>query len=134
MASLTAEQLLEDARRGLARLSPADAWREAQSGSALLVDTRCAEARTEHGVIPGSVHAPLSVLYWRADATSSYRDPRIAKTGRRLVLLCADGYSSSIAAAALQQLGHPDATDVDGGFTAWAEAGLPVTRDAEQGG
>jgi len=131
MASLTAEQLLEDARRGLARLTPAGAWREAQAGTVLLVDTRCGDARAENGIIPGSVHAPLSVLYWRADATSPYRDPRIAEAGKRLVLLCADGFSSSIAAAALQQLGHPDATDVDGGFTAWMAAGLPLVPGEE---
>jgi len=126
VGSLTADQLLERARRTLDRLDPAAAWSAAQDGSILLVDTRSADARARTGVIPGSVHAPLSVLYWRADPASPHRNPAIAEDGRRLVLLCADGYSSSLAAATLQELGHADATDVIGGMTAWQEAGLPL--------
>jgi rhodanese-related sulfurtransferase len=69
------------------------------------------------------VHVPRSVLEWRADPTSSTHDPALA--GRRLVLVCAQGYSSSLAAATLVELGV-DAGDLDGGFEAWAAAGLPV--------
>jgi rhodanese-related sulfurtransferase/mannose-6-phosphate isomerase-like protein (cupin superfamily) len=123
---MTADQLLERARRSLDRLDPAAAWVAAQEGSILLVDTRSNDARARTGIIPGSVHAPLSVLYWRADRSSPHKDPRIADDERRLVLLCTDGYSSSIAAATLQELGHADATDVDGGVTAWERAGLPL--------
>jgi rhodanese-related sulfurtransferase len=126
MTNLTAEALLQRARTSLDRLSPAQAWDALQVDSITLVDTRCAELRSSTGVIPGSVHAPLSVLYWRADPSSPHDDPRISHSGRRLVLLCADGYSSSIAAATLQELGHVAATDVDGGFSAWRAAGLPV--------
>jgi rhodanese-related sulfurtransferase len=126
MPNLTADALLERARTSLERISPADAWEALSAGRITLVDTRCAELRAAAGVVPGSVHAPLSVLYWRADPASPHHDPRVSQSGRRLVLLCADGYSSSIAAATLQELGHATATDVDGGFTAWREAGLPV--------
>jgi rhodanese-related sulfurtransferase len=126
MPPLTAEALLQRARTTLERLSPAQAWEALQADSITLVDTRCAEQREVSGVIPGSVHAPLSVLFWRADPASPHHDPRVSQSGRRLVLLCADGYSSSIAAATLQELGHASATDVDGGFTAWRAARLPV--------
>lgn len=126
VTNLTASALLERARASLERLSPQQTWMLLQAGEITLVDTRCAELRAETGTIPGSVHAPLSVLYWRADPASPHQDPRVSQSGRRLVLLCADGYSSSIAAATLQEMGHTDATDVDGGFTAWRLADLPV--------
>ena len=67
MTNLTAEALLQRARTSLDRLSPAQAWDALQADSITLVDTRCAELRNSTGVVPGSVHAPLSVLYWRAD-------------------------------------------------------------------
>jgi len=121
----TINELLEQARARLDRLQPAEALAESHRG-AILVDTRCAEAREATGVIPGSVHVPLSVLYWRLDPASGYQDPRLADPGRRIVLLCADGYSSSLAAATLRDLGFARATDVAGGFNAWAAAGLPV--------
>ena len=126
MTNLTAEDLLQRARISLDRLSPVQAWDALQAGSITLVDTRCAELRASTGVVPGSVHTPLSVLYWRADPTSPHHDPRVSQSGRQLVLLCADGYSSSIAAATLHELGHASATDIDGGFTAWRSAELPV--------
>jgi len=93
---------------------------------AILIDLRCADERRENGIIPGSVHVPLSVLFWRLDQTSGYDDPRLSDPTREVVLLCADGYSSSLAAATLQDLGFDRATDVIGGFTAWAGAGLPL--------
>jgi rhodanese-related sulfurtransferase len=119
--------LLEAARSRLERLEPQAALR-AQAEGALIVDTRCAELRRNDGVIPSSVHVPLSVLFWRLDATSGYADPALTDTGRRIVLCCAHGYSSSIAAATLHELGFDGATDIVGGFEAWAAAGLPVTH------
>jgi rhodanese-related sulfurtransferase len=127
MAARTIGDLVDEARAGLQRLEPAAALAAMQDG-ALLIDTRCAEARARHGVIEGSHHVPLSVLFWRVDDTSGHHDPRLARRDAQLVLLCADGYSSSIAAATLQQLGFDRATDVVGGFTAWRAAGLPVSR------
>jgi rhodanese-related sulfurtransferase len=119
--------LLDAARSRLERLEPEVAFR-AQGEGALIVDTRCAELRRDDGVIPGSVHVPLSVLYWRLDATSGHADPRLTDTERRIVLCCAHGYSSSMAAATLHDLGFSRATDIVGGFEAWAASGLPVTR------
>jgi rhodanese-related sulfurtransferase len=123
----TIGELLASARARLDRLDPIAAHREQLNG-ALLIDTRSRELRQETGVIPGSVHVPLSVLYWRLDPSSETRDVRLADLERRVVLICAHGYSSSLAAATLQQLGFAQATDVVGGFEAWASAGLPVER------
>lgn len=121
----TIDQLLACARARLHRQEPAAAL-AAQRDGAILVDLRCADQRRRNGIIPGSFHAPLSVLFWRLDPTSGHDDPRLSDPLRQIVLLCADGYSSSLAAATLHDLGFARATDVVGGFTAWAAAGLPL--------
>jgi rhodanese-related sulfurtransferase len=111
------DSLLSRARAGLTRLTPEQA-RVAWQEGALLVDTRSGdEQREQGGVIPGALHHPLSVLLWRLDALP--RDTRV-------VLICRHGYSSSLAAAQLHELGFRDATDVEGGFEAWQAAGLPT--------
>ena len=122
--------LLEAARARLDRLEP-KAAREAVVAGAVIVDTRCADARRTTGVIPGSVHVPLSVLYWRLDPTSGHDDKRLSDPTRQVILVCADGYSSSLAAATLHDLGFERATDAIGGFNGWVAAGLPVERLAE---
>jgi len=126
----TIDELLARSRARLDRLMPEAALAE-QAAGALIVDTRCAEARAEHGTIPGSVHVPLSVLYWRLDPTSGYDDPSLSGRDRRVIVVCADGYSSSLAAATLRDLGFDRATDLDGGFNAWRAAGLPVEVEPE---
>src|SRR5207237_1948716 len=113
------DRMLAEARSRIDRYTPAEA---AADGAILLVDLRSTDERLEHGVIPGSIHVPRSVLEWRADPMSANHDPALA--GRKLVLVCAQGYSSSLAAAALVQLGV-DAGDLDGGFEAWVAAGFP---------
>ena len=123
----TIDGLLAAARARIDRLTPDDAYAAMLEG-ALLVDTRCGDLRREEGTIPGSVHVPLSVLFWRLDPTSGYDDPSLSDPSRRVVLICAHGYSSSLAAATLRDLGFATAADVVGGFEAWAAAGLPVTR------
>jgi rhodanese-related sulfurtransferase len=127
MGRRTVNDLLDAARASIDRLEPAAAAAEAESG-AVIVDTRCAELRRDDGVIPGAVHVPLSVLYWRLDPASGFEDPALADPDRRVILVCAHGYSSSIAAATLRQLGFSRATDVVGGFEGWQAAGLPVER------
>ncbi len=111
--------MLAEARSRIERYTPA----EAAMADGLLVDLRSHDERERDGTIPGSVHVPRSVLEWRADPTSSTHNPHLA--GRTLILVCAHGFSSSLAAASLVQLGV-DAGDLDGGFEAWAAAGLPV--------
>ena len=92
----------------------------------MLFRSRCTEQREADGYVAGSVHIPLSILYWRLDPTSGYDHPAVSGRDRRLILMCAHGYSSSIAAATLRQLGFTKATDLVGGFEGWARAGLPV--------
>ncbi len=121
----TIDALLREARARLQRLEPKAAFAAMEDG-ALVIDTRCDELRRETGIIAGSVHVPLSVLYWRVDPTSGFGDPRFSDLERQVVLVCAHGYSSSLAAATLQDLGFTRATDVIGGFEAWLAAGLPV--------
>ncbi len=111
--------MLAEARARISRFSPS----EAESSACLLVDTRSNDERERDGIVPGSVHVPLSVLEWRADQTSGYANPALAD--RTLILMCAHGYSSSLAAARLIDLGV-DAGDLHGGFAAWQDAGLPV--------
>jgi rhodanese-related sulfurtransferase len=114
------DRMLAEARSRIARYTPAEA---AAADDILLVDLRPLDTRERTGVIPGSVAVARSVLEWRADPTSGAHDPALA--GRRLVLVCDQGYSSSLAAATLVELGV-DAGDLDGGFDAWVAAGLPV--------
>lgn len=122
---ITVSDLVAASRARIVRLAPRAAHSAAKDG-AILIDTRCAEQRRETGVIPGSVHVPLSVLYWRLDPASGFDDSRLADPERQVILVCAHGYSSSLAAATLQDLGFTRATDIDGGFEAWQAAGLPI--------
>lgn len=127
MTRKTIVDVLDEARRRLDRLDPERAL-AAQRAGALIVDTRSHDERRRTGVIPGSLHIPLSVLPWRLDpaADPSFRSPYVEGLDQQLVLVCAHGYSTSLAAALLQDLGFANATDLDGGFTAWQERGLPV--------
>ena len=124
----TIDGVLAAARRRIEHLPPEAAHRAVADG-ALLVDTRCGDDRRATGVIPGSVHVPLSVLFWRLDPSSGSDDPALSDRARRLILICAHGYSSSLAAATLRDLGFASVADVIGGFEAWSAAGLPVLRE-----
>lgn len=127
MERTTIDDLLNEARSRLERLEPEEAL-AAQRAGALLIDTRSHDERTRDGVIPGSLHIPRSVLEWRLDpdADPAYHNPSIQGLDQWLVLVCAHGYSTSLAAATLQELGFRRATDLVGGFTAWKQRGLPV--------
>ena len=119
------EDLLDESREGLQRLSPADA---ASAGDAVLVDIRGDAQRERDGAIPGAVVIARNVLEWRCAPDSQWRDERVSDPERLVVLICDEGYQSSLAAATLQRLGLRRATDVEGGFQAWRDAGLPVER------
>ena len=114
------DEMLAGARSRIVRYTPAEAE---EARDVLLVDLRSADERERTGLIPGSRHVPRSVLEWRADPTSEWHDPQLS--GRRLVLVCGQGYSSSLAAATLVELGL-DAGDLVGGYEGWVEAGLPT--------
>jgi rhodanese-related sulfurtransferase len=122
---LTADDLLAEARRGLDRLTPLDAA-SAMSAGALLVDVRSELQRERDGIVPGSVFFPRNALEWRCDPASPLWDERVSDLGRWLIVMCDEGYQSSLAAANLRRLGFERATDLAGGFQAWREAGLPV--------
>lgn len=115
----TIEQLLASARARIRRYAPADV-----PLGAVLVDIRAADARRRGGAIGGALHIPRTVLEWRVDPSSAWRTPYL-RGAERLVVVCDHGYASSLAAAALVDLGL-DAGDVIGGFEAWVAAGLPV--------
>jgi rhodanese-related sulfurtransferase len=120
----TIDELLDEARDGLDRLSPSDAERAVGAG-ALLVDIRSEGQRARDGLPAGARFVQRNVLEWRLDPDSPHRDPALARRDRVVILICNEGYQSSLAAATLRRFGL-DATDVIGGFQAWKAAGLPV--------
>ncbi|MCW2965523.1 MAG: putative rhodanese [Actinomycetia bacterium] len=124
MGRRTLDELLRDARATIERLEPAEAWAATHEG-ALIVDTRVDRSA---GVVPGSLHVPLSVLQWRVAPDSAWRNPHVGGLDTRLILICDHGESSSLAAASLRELGFARAGDVVGGFEAWLAAGLPVAE------
>jgi rhodanese-related sulfurtransferase len=123
-ATITVAQLLHAARAGLPRLAPKEAHADVLGGAAL-VDIRSDSQRRENGEIPCARHIPRNVLEWRLDPACPHRDPELARHGRRVIVLCDEGYQSSLAAATLRRFGL-EAADVVGGFRAWRAAGLPV--------
>jgi rhodanese-related sulfurtransferase len=126
MERLSVDELLEIARAGLVRVAPADAA-EAMAGGALLVDIRPVGLRELDGEIPGAIVIDRNVLEWRLDPSSAHRIAEVDEH-KTVILVCDEGYASSLAAATLQQLGLPKATDLVGGFQAWRRDGLPVTK------
>ena len=125
-ARRSVEELLAEARAALpSRLTPAEAF-IAQRGGALLVDIREDDQRRADGLIPGALLVPRNAFEWRCDPSSRWRDPAITSYEQELVVVCQEGYQSSLAAATLQLMGLSHATDLAGGFLAWREAGLPV--------
>jgi rhodanese-related sulfurtransferase len=119
-------QILADARAGLDRLGPEQAHAAMEAG-ALLVDIRSDSQRARDGLIPGARFVPRNVLEWRLDTACPHHDYELGRREARIVLLCDEGYQSSLAAATVRSFGV-SATDVIGGFRAWRAAGLPVER------
>jgi rhodanese-related sulfurtransferase len=122
---VTIEDELAKSRRGLERLSPAEAAAAVDAG-ALLVDIRPIVQRTTDGEIPGALVLERNVLEWRLDPRSAHRVPEVTGPDQVVIVVCDAGYASSLAAASLQAVGLPRATDLDGGFRAWRAAGFPV--------
>ena len=121
----TIDSILAAARARLERLHPYEVPAELEAG-AVLVDIRPAAQRADEGEVPGALVVERNVLEWRFDPASSARLP-VAGYGLRVIVLCSEGYTSSLAAASLQDLGVLRATDVIGGFRSWAAAGLAAT-------
>ncbi len=119
------DELLAGARARLLRLTPQQAYREL-SGGGVLIDIRPAAHRAEQGEIPGSTVVERNHLEWRLDPGCDARLPWVTGYDHRVIVFCWEGYTSSLAAAALQDLGLHRATDVIGGFRAWTAEGLPA--------
>jgi rhodanese-related sulfurtransferase len=127
MARRTIDEVWADARERITRLAPHEALQALTEG-AFLVDLRSIDERAREGIIPGSLHIPRSVLEWRVDPDCEHRNPAVSRLDARLILFCAEGYSSVLAAVSVQQLGFERVGDMVGGFAAWKAAGLPVAR------
>lgn len=125
-ARTTIDDLLAEARAGLARVAPQEA-RDAIGAGAVLLDIRSESQRAADGVVPDAIWFARNVLEWRCDPSSEAHDPRVGDLDRHVIVMCDEGYQSSLAAATLQQLGFERATDLVGGFQAWRDAGLPIT-------
>jgi rhodanese-related sulfurtransferase len=119
------DDLLADVQSSLDRVTPEAAPR-LMAGGALIVDTRSADHREREGTIPGSIWVERNVLEWRLDPASAHKIPQVASYDQVVIVVCDEGYSSSLAARSLQDLGLSRATDLVGGFRAWKAAGLPV--------
>ncbi|MGW4162282.1 rhodanese-like domain-containing protein [Streptomyces sp. NPDC004788] len=120
------DELLERVRAGLDRIDARTAHAAYRAGDALLIDTRYAALRERDGLIPGALVVERNELEWRLDPLGSHRLPEADSHDLRVVVLCNEGYASSLAAESLRRLGLRRATDVIGGFQAWKAAGLPV--------
>ena len=128
-ARTTIDQLLAQARAGLDRVDPHEAH-DAIVGGALMIDIRSEAQRAADGVVPDTIWFARNVLEWRCDPSSDAHDERVGDLDRHVIVMCDEGYQSSLAAATLQKLGFAAATDLVGGFQAWRAAGLPVALAA----
>ena len=126
----TIDEIMAGASRRLRRVGPLLAAAEMGAG-ALLADTRSQAQREVQGEVPGALLVERNVLEWRFDPASDYRLPQVTGYEIRVIIMCAEGYSSVLAAVSLQDLGLVNATDMVGGFGAWARAGLPVIGGAQ---
>nr|WP_128637158.1 rhodanese-like domain-containing protein [Streptomyces sp. C] len=120
------DELLERVRATYDRVGPREAY-EASLDGALLVDIRYQALRERDGLIPGAVVVERNELEWRLDPLGSHRLPEALSHDLRVVVICNEGYASSLAAVSLHALGLRRATDLTGGFQAWRAAGLPIS-------
>jgi rhodanese-related sulfurtransferase len=106
-------------------VTPEQAAAAVRVEGALLIDIRAESQIAADGAVPEALHVPRNVLEWRLDPASEHRDPELASYERTVIVMCDEGYQSSLAAATLKDLGIEKATDMIGGFQAWRAAGLP---------
>lgn len=119
------DDLVETARARIDRLTPEEA-RDAMERGAVILDTRTYEQRRADGVIPGATVMSRNVVEWRVDPTSGWEDPEVVARTGPVIVMCDEGFASSLAAATLVDLGIRDAVDMIGGYQAWKAAGLPT--------
>ena len=114
----TIDDLLAQCRARLERVAPTDLSAEQRAG-ALVIDVRPADQRERDGLLPGAIIVDRNVLEWRLDPASPHRIEQVTGYDQRIILVCNEGYSSSLAAAILHDLGLHRATDLIGGYQAW---------------
>ena len=124
--------VLDAARLRLRRVGPAEAFEAVRRG-ALLVDIRPQAQRAAEGVVPGALHVERNILEWRFDPRGEARLPQATGYDQHVIVMCSQGYASSLAAASLQDIGLVNATDLAGGFLAWVATGLPCMPAALPG-
>ncbi|MET9835049.1 rhodanese-like domain-containing protein [Streptomyces sp. NPDC006385] len=127
------DELLERVRAGYERIEPRAAYEATRIGEALLVDIRYAALRERDGLIPGALVIERNELEWRLDPQGGHRVPEATSHDLRIVVICNEGYASSLAVESLRRLGLHRATDLVGGFQAWRAEGLPVTSWVARG-
>ncbi|MBN8878309.1 MAG: rhodanese-like domain-containing protein [Sphingobacteriales bacterium] len=125
MSAKSAMDLVKEAKQQIENLTPAQVKEEINNGKAQLIDIREAEELTVTGKIPGSTHAPRGMLEFYADASLPYHKPEFDKN-KRIILHCASGGRSALAAKTLKEMGYENVAHMDGGIKAWKEAGMPV--------
>ena len=123
---MTIDHALDAARSHLQRVDAEETAELLAASDALVVDTRPIEQRERDGEIPGALIIDRNVLEWRLDPASAHRVPEVTDYDQRIVVVCNEGYASSLAARSLQRIGLHNATDLAGGFQAWRAAGLPT--------
>lgn len=120
--------LVAAAKTQITSLSPEEAHAHADAGEALLVDIRDVRELSREGIVPGAFHAPRGMLEFWIDPTSPYHKPELA-TEKTLILFCASAWRSALSAKALLDMGVEQIAEVEGGFSAWRDAGLPIETD-----
>lgn len=125
MSPKSASDLVKEAKQQIENLSPEQVNEELSKGNATLVDIRESEELQQNGKIAGSVHAPRGMLEFYADDSLPYHKPEFDKS-KRIILHCASGGRSALAASTLKQMGYQNVAHLDGGLKAWKEAGMPV--------
>ena len=126
MVAKSATDLVKEAKQQIENLTPAEVRNELSKGNATLIDIRESEELKENGKIPGSVHAPRGMLEFYADASLPYHRPEFDKN-KKIILHCASGGRSALAAATLKQMGYENVAHLDGGIKAWKETGMDTT-------
>lgn len=127
MSTVTATDLVKEAKQQIENLTPAQVKEELDQGNSILIDIREKEELKQKGKIPNSFHEPRGMLEFYADSSLPYHKPEFDK-GNRIILYCASGGRSALATKTLKQMGYENVGHLDGGFKAWKEAEMPVTE------
>lgn len=129
MAIRSVKDMVKAAKAEIKTISPADAKAKADAGEALLVDIRDIRELTREGRVPGAYHAPRGMLEFWISPDSPYHKAELTDA-KSLILFCASAWRSALSTKTLQEMGLDNVAEIDGGFTAWRDAGLPIKKDA----